>query len=242
MKVFAHRGASARLPENTMLAFRQAVADGADGVELDVMRCKSGELIVFHDETLDRLGNRPESPRDLDWRTLRQVKILDQGHIPLLEEVLTELGPQVEINIELKTHPNPLLRLIDQSLAESVAEMVARMRLADRVIVSSFDPLLLWRFASLADHVRTALLLSATSSRPLREGWALSLYPTGAVHPEAALVTSERLDRWRKRGRAIRVWTVDHPAEIRWLDAHAVDAVITNEPALAIAALRLPPR
>ena len=238
MKIFGHRGASARKPENTRLAFLQAVADGADGIELDVMRCKSGEIIVFHDETLARLAGRPESPRDLDWRALKKIKILDQAPIPLLEDILTEFGPQLEINIELKTHASPWRRLLDQSLAEAVAELITRMRLANRVIVSSFDPLLLWRFSSLSEHVRTALLLSAESSRPLREGWALPLYPAAGVHPQVSLVTAARLDRWRRQGREVRVWTVDHPAELRWLEAHAVDAVITNDPATARAALR----
>lgn len=238
MKIFGHRGASALAPENTLVAFRRALADGADGVELDVMPCRSGELIVFHDEELERLCGRPGATRSLDWRELRKVKVLDQERIPLLADVFEDIGRKTVINVELKTHPAPFYRLLDNGLALGVAELVARMRLYDNVIVSSFDPLLLRRFRAVTDRVPTALLLAAESSRPLREGWSLPLVGASAVHPEASLVNPARLRRWQRADLAIRVWTVDDPAELRWLRAAGVEAVITNNPAAAIAALK----
>ena len=237
MKIFGHRGASAHLAENTLPAFVRAVADGADGIELDVMPCASCEIIVCHDETLDRLAGRPEAPRRLRWEQLRTVKILDQAPIPLLVDVLEELGTKTQLNIELKTHPSALRRLIDHSLADEVAALLKAMGLQASCVVSSFDPLLLRRFAARAPEVETGLLLSAESSRPLREGWALAAMPRAAVHPQAPLVTPLRLARWHAQRRRVRVWTVDHPAELRWLAALGVDAVITNDPGAARAAL-----
>ena len=95
MLVLAHRGSSARAPENTLAAFRLAVEEGADGVELDVMRCGSGELVVCHDERLGRLAG-------LDWEVGRtpwwKLQRADVGHhfgqrarIPLLKEVFEAL-------------------------------------------------------------------------------------------------------------------------------------------------------
>jgi glycerophosphoryl diester phosphodiesterase len=229
--IVAHRGASADEVENTLASFRAARDQGADGVELDVMRCKSGEVVVFHDDDLVRLAHRPGNLRELHWDELREVDLSGQ-RIPLLSDVLESLGPMA-VNIELKSHPDWKRRLFDDGLAAAVAGLIRRYGLEDRALVSSFDPLLLMRFRGAAPEVSTGLLFAHDQSRPLREAWAAPVLKPTALHPESFLVDQITVDMWRGDGYAINVWTVDDPAELRCLEALGVDAVITNRPSLA---------
>ncbi len=251
--VIAHRGASAEAPENTLAAFRLARAQGADGVELDVMRCASGEVVVFHDDDLSRLAGRDEPTRALTLSALREIDLGGGETIPLLDEVLEAIGPML-INVELTSAPrwcspaagmgrlNPFLRLahrlVDDGLAAAVAEILARHRAEARALVSSFDPLLLLRFRRRAPAVPTGLLFAHDQALPYRRGWAAPIVAPAAVHPEASLVDAAALRRWHARGRAVNVWPVDDPAEIRLLCALGVDGLITNRPKLAQAVLQ----
>ena len=231
--MIAHRGASADAPENTLRAFRLAREQGADGVELDVLRCGSGEVVVFHDDDLARLGggSARDRVRAIDWATLATAEVGAGEHIPLLSAVLEELGPSMLINVELKSAPSWRLRVRDDGLAHEVAALIRRHNAAARVLVSSFDPLLLARFRQVSPEVATGLLFGADQGRPLREAWAAPLLKPRALHPEAALVDAVALRGWRARGYAVHVWTVDDPAELRGLAALGVDGVITNRPA-----------
>jgi glycerophosphoryl diester phosphodiesterase len=226
--VIAHRGASAGELENTLPAFRRARDEGADAVELDVMRCGSGEVVVFHDDDLQRLFSQSGETRTLPWRVLEALGI------PLLSQVLDELGP-LAVNVELKSHPDWRRRLVDDGLAAEVAKVIAGHE--DKVIVSSFDPLLLRRFRTAAPDVATGLLFAHDQSRPLRDAWAAQLLQPTALHPESLLVDQIAVEGWRARGYLVNVWTVDDPAELRWLAALGVDGVITNRPAASRKAL-----
>src|SRR6185312_5008402 len=136
--VLAHRGASALETENTVAAFRRARIDGADGVELDVLLCATGEVMVFHDDDLRRLGGRPERIADLPYRTLREVQLPRGTTIPTLEEALEAAGPRLLVNVELKA--NNLGFGPTAALVEAVAGVIARTESARRVLVSSFNP------------------------------------------------------------------------------------------------------
>jgi glycerophosphoryl diester phosphodiesterase len=228
-RVIAHRGASADAPENTLAAFRLAREQGADGVELDVMRCASGEVVVFHDDDLQRLGGRPAEVRESSYAALRTIDLGGGERIPLLEEVLAALGPLL-CNVELKSAPRWRGRLVDDGLAEAVAGLVFRAGAQDRVLVSSFDPLLLGRFRLQAPRVATGLLFAHDQARPYREAWAASLVRPAALHPERTLVDARAVRRWHARGLMVNVWTVDDAAEVRLLSALGVDGIITNRP------------
>lgn len=223
--VIAHRGASADAPENTIAAFRRARSDGADGVELDVMRCKSGDVIVFHDDDLVRLGKRQGRTRAQSLAALREIDLGGGERIPLLDDVLEEIGPML-INIELKSTST----LADDGLASAVADIVRHHGTGARALVSSFDPWLLLRFRRRAPDVATGLLFAHDQALPLRRAWATPLVRPTALHPESRLVDAARVRRWHARGRAVNVWTVDDPAELRWLAALRVDGIITNRP------------
>src|SRR5688500_1304458 len=124
MLVLAHRGASADAPENTLEAFQEAIVQNADGVELDVQRCGSGELVVCHDEMLERLAGLPWDLRETPWWKLREVDVgsklgFKRARIPLLEEVFDLLPHKMLINVEIKCDT-----FDDRGLSVEVAKLI----------------------------------------------------------------------------------------------------------------------
>jgi glycerophosphoryl diester phosphodiesterase len=229
--VIAHRGASRAAPENTLAAFRKARAFGADGVELDVMRCKSGEVVVFHDDDLARLAGRRERIADLPLAALREVDLGGGAGIPTLEEALEEIGDLL-VNVELKTDAV----LVDDGLAVATAAVLIRAARPVHMLVSSFNPAALGRFRRYLPDMSIGLLFERRARLTLRRPaiehvWAPLLGPH-ALHPESALVDAVSLARWRRLvpGCAVNVWTVDDPHEMAALAALGVDAIITNVP------------
>jgi glycerophosphoryl diester phosphodiesterase len=233
--VIGHRGASARAPENSVAAFRRAALDGADGVELDVLCCSTGEAVVFHDDDLLRLAGRPERVVDLSWAAVREVTLSGGARIPSLDEAFAACGPTLLVNIELKSRG-----LRDHRLAALVAGVSAAIDRAGaslRVMVSSFSPVALWRWRRERPDVKAALLFERESPLPIRRGWALPLVRPVAVHPDQRLCTATAVRRWHAAGYAVNTWTVDDPARIRALRDMGVDGLITNDPFAARAAL-----
>ena len=237
--VLGHRGASADAPENTLAAFRLALEQGAEGVELDVWRCASGEVVVHHDADARRTAG---SPLRVTSATLAELKRLDVGAwkgdrfrgqtVPTLPEVLQAL-PGAVLNVELKSAGVPDLRL-----AAAVARALRQAGAGDRCLVSSFDPALLAAFRAAAPGVPCGILFADDQRWRVRELVGTRLLRVRAVHPQWTLVTPERVRRWRARGLEVNTWTVDDPGTVARLCALGVAAVITNRPALARAAVR----
>jgi glycerophosphoryl diester phosphodiesterase len=239
--VLAHRGASALETENTLAAFRRAMSEGADGVELDVQRCATGEVVVFHDDDLTRLAGRPERIDALSLAALRQVRLLPGGDIPTLAEALDACGPAGLVNIEIK-HAG-LFPAGCRALVDGVGEVVARADAGHRVLVSSFSPGAVWWWRKRRPDVPSGLLFERPRRFhrpwPLRTDCLLPLLRPSAVHPEDTLCTADNVARWQARGFAVNVWTVDAPERITALAAMGVDGIITNDPARARSALTL---
>ena len=239
--VFAHRGASAFETENTLAAFRRAMADGADGVELDVQRCATGEIVVFHDDDLSRLAGRPERMDQLSLSAIREVRLLGGGEIPTLAEALDACGPAALVNIEIK-HAG-FLPIGCRTLVDAVAEVVTRADADQRVLVSSFSPGALWRWRKIRPDLASGLLFERP--RPFHRPWPLRtdiLLPVlrpQAVHPEETLCTLDSVARWRGLRYAVNAWTVDAPDRVEALATMGVSGIITNNPARARSVLTL---
>ena len=107
--VIGHRGAKGHLAENTLPSIDKAMYLGVDGVEIDIFRCASGELVVFHDQTLEKLTNATGYIEQLDLDSIRKIEVLGGFNIPTLEEVLNLIDGQVSLNIELKGSQTALL-------------------------------------------------------------------------------------------------------------------------------------
>jgi glycerophosphoryl diester phosphodiesterase len=231
MLVLGHRGASAHAVENTMAAFERARADGADGVELDVRLARDGELVVFHDEDLRRLAGRAERISDLDTAQLGRVELAGGERIPRLDEVLEATGPLL-VNVEIKP---PGWRSV-REVVRAVHRCVERAAAVDRVLVSSFDAAVV-ALVRQTTPLRTGLLFHARQRRPLRRAWLAPILRPHALHPEKVLVDGVSMAGWRRAGYGVNVWTVDDADEVRRLARLGVDAIISNDPAAARAAM-----
>jgi glycerophosphoryl diester phosphodiesterase len=229
--LLAHRGASADAPENTLEAFQEAMRQGADGVELDVMLCSTGEVVVCHDERLSRLAGVDWEVAKTPWWKLRRVDIGSLGgrapaYVPLLEHVLAALPLDKLVNVELKCET-----LDDGGLTARVVDVLDRAAAAEeRVVISSFNAACLWRLAELAPHLRRGYLIDPDKAFVFHGDILAPLVSKWSVHPFWRDCTSARAARWREAGLRIAAWTVDDANEARRLRALGVDYVITNRP------------
>lgn len=235
--IFAHRGAHKNLPENTMPAFQEAIDEDADGIELDVQMTSDGHLVVCHDETIDRTSDGNGQIVDHSLQELRALNFAagsadwEPATIPLLDEVLDLLAPtEVGLNIELK---NSVVRY--RGLEEQTVAAVRAHRMADQVVLSSFNHRSLVALAEIAPKIRRGLLYSDDLADPWDYAQRIGVQ---AVHPGGWLLRGrDDVPRFHAAGLGVRVWTLDDPDQIREAAALGVDAVITNDPTGARAAL-----
>jgi len=238
--LIAHRGASAVEAENSIAAFARARADGADGVELDVLLCATGEVMVFHDDDLLRLAGLPARIADLSLAELRSVRLRSGATIPTLQEAIEACGEALLINVELKAAQLAGSQL--RALVEGVASCLERAaaELPARVLVSSFNPRAVLAWRRRMPEVCAGLLIERESFLPLRRAWALPWLRPFSVHPEGILCTPEAVSRWHRRGYRVAAWTIDEANALRGLADMRVDAIITNHPARSRALLLAP--
>lgn len=233
--ILAHRGDSANAPENTLAAFRKALENGADGIELDVMLSADQKLVVIHDDTLDRTSNGHGKVGEMPLAALRE---LDAGswfdlkfkgeHIPLLDEVFAEFGGKFLINVELKNYKTP-----KDNLTDFVVALVKRHGLSDSVLLSSFNGRNLLRAKSLAPEIRTGLLtLPGLLGFPIRSFFGRR-FNADDLHPYHRDVSVKMVQSRHQLGQKVNVWTVDAPDDLRRVQACGVDMVICNDPAHA---------
>jgi len=223
--IIAHRGASAVAVENTEAAFRAAIDAGADGVELDVRLTSGGDVVVFHDDTLERLSGRRDRVDRLSLRELRRVPLIDGHRILTLAEALEALSGLL-VNVEIKAGAGPVPR----RLAEHTTRVIERSGAADRVLVSSFHPLVLAQVRRLS-RLPIGYLFHGEQGLPLRRNVPAHLLRAQAVHPHFGLATSARVRAWHRHGFAVNVWTVDDAALTARLVRAGVDSLITDDPA-----------
>jgi glycerophosphoryl diester phosphodiesterase len=264
VEVIAHRGFADVNPENTLGAFEQAVsvADGPATVELDVMPCASGEPVVFHDATLDRLTDPPaalagQAVHETPLAALRDLDVLDSGErVPLLREVFETLPAETRLNVELK-HPGDdpgVTGLLDP---EALARERTRWRpFVERVLslAGEYDHGLLvssfYEGALAATRaVDRTVPLAALFHRSIEDGLTVAdRHDCAAVHPPLDMIygtplfderhvsgPSDAVDvvaRAHDAGRAVNVWTVRTAEQARHLRAAGVDGLIVDDPAV----------
>ncbi|MCP3142712.1 glycerophosphodiester phosphodiesterase [Pyxidicoccus xibeiensis] len=238
MLLLAHRGASDDAPENTLEAFTEAARQGADGVELDAMVCGSGEVVVCHDDDLKRLAGLPWEVRSTPWWKLRRADVgstlgFAPARIPLLEEVLDALPEHFLVNIELKCE-----RFDDGGLAGKVGELVRRLGMSERVVVSSFNPLCLFRLAAAAPELRRGFLIDPDKPWAVQAYGLSPLVSSHSVHPSHEACTPERVAAWRNAGLRVAAWTVNDAERANVLARMGVSYLITNRPGVVRQALR----
>lgn len=238
-RVFAHRGASGYAPENTLEAFEIAARMGADGVELDVHICRDGELVVTHDETIERVSEGEGFVRDLSFSELKKLHFnrthpeFRDARIPSLEEVFDLLYPTgLHINIELK---NSLIDYPD--LEKRVVDLTARRFSLDRVIFSSFNHYSMLRMKALNPGFYCGLLYEASLVKPWTYAKELGM---DALHPHySQVITPGGFCREaHDAGIEVNTWTVNSRQDMIRTIKEGADILITNYPDKALELLK----
>lgn len=219
--VIAHRGASAESAENSLAAFRRALALGADGIELDVRLTRDGVPVVFHDATLRRLTLAKGRIVDRTWAELRALRVRGTEPIPRLEDVLRFVHGRAVVQIELKAGPVP-----------PVVRAVRAARAAGWVILASFD----WRLVTAArDFAPDIPRMLISEGRAAPAALIRRLAACGAaglsVH-HRAVTSAAWLRHFHQRGYAVWTWTVNDPGTTRRLAGWGIDALLGDDPAL----------
>jgi glycerophosphoryl diester phosphodiesterase len=224
-----------RYPENTLEAFSAAVRMGADGIELDVQLTKDGEIVVAHDERLERVC---DGTGYLNDHTLKELKSLDFSktlpgkvcRIPALSEVFSLVKPSaLTINVELKNTEHLYLELPQKLLA-----LVKEYGMEERVIYSSFNHYSLMHIKKLNPDAKIGLLYEFGLIDP----WVYANYvKADAVHPHYYVIAAlpETVKRCHENGLMVNVWTVDDPDAIKFMLKCGVDIIITDKPDIAAA-------
>ena len=234
--IFAHRGASAHAPENTLAAFELALAQNADAIELDVKLSADGRAVVIHDQTVDRTTGSHGRVKDLSFAELRA---LDAGSffsesyrgekIPALEEVFDAVGKRTFINVELTNYTTPR-----DSLVETVCMLVKKFGLQKHVLFSSFFASNLSKARAYLPEVPRGLLAFDGWLGAWARSFGFNFGRYQALHPYLKDVTSQQVQRVHRLNRRVHVWTVNAADDMRRLFHWGVDGIFTDDPQLAV--------
>ncbi len=219
MLIYAHRGYSAKYPENTISAFKAALPH-VDGIELDVQLTRDGRLVVIHDETVDRTTNGSGFVKDMTLRQLRLLRTESGERIPTLEEVLVLIEPSdITLNIELKTD-----RFAYAGIEYLTWLAVTEFKLEQRVVFSSFNPDTLVRLRDVARDARIAVLTGDGHPGLID---LVERIGAEAVHAQPEFVGTKDAATLREQNRLLRLYTINDPSELP--DMTGVDAIMTDE-------------
>ena len=233
----AHRGFSGKYPENTLLAFQKGIEAGADGFEFDTHLTKDVEIVIIHDERLDRTTNAQGFVKDYTLEELRKVDASkpfpECGFcgIPTLREYFELIrGRDLLTNIELK---NGIFWY--EGMEEKVIAMIREYGLEERVILSSFNHRSVMKCKALAPEIRCGFLTMSWLERP---GEYTAARGVECYHPLYLTLDRETVDELHGHGIRINTWTVNEEADLARMKELGVDAVIGNFPDRAAAYCR----
>ncbi|MBT6128066.1 MAG: glycerophosphodiester phosphodiesterase [Flavobacteriaceae bacterium] len=220
--IIGHRGAKGHVAENTLPSVAKAIELGVDGIEIDVFLCQSGELVVFHDKTLEKLTDSQGYIEDLPLDTIRKINVLGEYKIPTLEQVLELIDGKVFLNIELKGGgtAEPTHKLLTAVLKQK------KWR-ADQFIISSFNWEELKLFYGLNQEVPIAVL---TNADPLDALPIAQEVNAQAINPNFKALNEKNVKKIQQAGYKVFPYTINNPKDIQKMMFLKVDGIITDYP------------
>jgi glycerophosphoryl diester phosphodiesterase len=228
-KIIAHRGGRKWAPENTLAAFAKSCQAGFDGVELDIQRASTGEVVVFHDDDIGRTTNGVGLLKDISFAELRR---LDAGswfdekfvgeQIPLLQEVFDLVDGKLTLHIEIKNAPYEY-----PGIEEDLLDLLNGYRHKDNVVISSFDHTVLARLNKLAPELPTAFLAEGIF---VDIGAYAKRFGATHWHPSYHSLTKKAIDDAHQAGLTVNTWTPNAPREWSELVKANADGIITDDP------------
>ena len=231
-KIIGHRGGAAGYPENTLASFKKAVELGADGVEFDVQLTEDNEVVVIHDELIDRTMTDTGLVRDYKLSELKDMSAgeyyssdFKDEKIPTLREVLEVVSDLEIINIELKNF------LDYPGLEEKVLKLVDEFGIMDKVIISSFNHQSLQKIKKLQPEIKTGALLMARLINPADYAFKRGF---NALNLHFLTADSDIIEKAHFMGLDLNVYTVNQPEKLVELAAAGVDMIITDDVEMAL--------
>lgn len=223
-RVLGHRGARGHAPENTLKGFRLGVALGADWVECDVHLTRDGQVVVIHDDTVDRTTTGSGAVRDLTLAQIRQLDAGDGERVPTLEALLDWAKPLAPLGvaIEIKSENSAA-----SSLAAAVVRVVNAHAMVERVMVISFDTAAIREVKALAPEIRTGWLFADPQAQVIQAAQQLG---ASAIWPQLRLVTRDLVDRCHQQGVAVWTWLANSSEDIEQALSAGVDGMGSDFP------------
>lgn len=222
MLKIGHRGAKGYEPENTLIAFEKAINLGVDGIELDVHLSSDNELIVIHDETVDRTTNGKGEVNQLSLKELKALKIELTEKIPTLTEVLDLVNKRCFVNIELKGigTAKPVTQLISHYISEKNWDY-------NNFIISSFDWKMLEETHLLNSKIKIGVLTEESIDKALAFAKKINAF---AIHPDYELLSKENVILMQQNGFEVYPWTVNSENAIQKIKSFNVNGIISDFP------------
>jgi glycerophosphoryl diester phosphodiesterase len=222
MLKIGHRGAKGYEPENTLNSFQKALDMQVNGIELDVHLSADGELIVIHDETIDRTTNGKGHVNSLSLQELKAFRIENEHQIPTLSEVFDLVNKDCFINIELKSYESTdaVASLIECYVSEKKWQY-------KHFLVSSFDWNALQQLAFLNDKIPIGVL--AETNLDLAQAFA-KFIQAKSIHPHFHLLTKENTAQMQEKGFEVFPWTINEPEDIAKIKTFNINGIITDFP------------
>ena len=226
--IIGHRGASAVAPENTMAAFREAIATGADGIEFDVRLTRDGVPVIIHDNSLYRTAGLRHRIADLPWSELQQI----DASVPSLEQLFklfesNNLGMYLEMKCDSPSEHVPL--------AKACCQLIDDYSFKERLMIECFDLNALIVVKNIDSEIKTAALFHQSlfpEQRVIDKALAIEASALALHH---RLAREPLVQKARDAGLHVAVWTVDDPAWVARAKSTGIDALITNDPAAMLA-------
>lgn len=229
--VFAHRGASAYAPENTLSAFDLAVQQGCDGIELDVHLSLDKKLIVIHDEHIEKTTNGKGLVQDL---TVEELKEYDAGSwfnetfkgekIPLLEEVFELVPPHILINVEIKNIPS-----FYEGIEHELCQIIRKYKREETLVVSSFDHQSLLEVNRICPEVKIGLLYVSNLFDHVKYAESIHV-PVYSLHPKHDCIKRQDIKKAVQKGLYVFPWTVNNTEQMKEMVTYGFSGIMTDYP------------
>lgn len=222
MLKIGHRGAKGYEPENTLLGFQKAIELEVNRIELDVHLSADGEIMVIHDETVDRTTNGKGRVNQLTLAELKQLKTAKEQSIPTLAEVFDLIDQKCEVNIELKSFEasKAVVTLIEKYISEKKWQY-------NQFIVSSFD----WNVLKQIAFLNTAIPIGVLTETDLDLALAFAKFVQAkSIHPYFHLLTAANTKQLQEEGFQVFPWTVNESEDIKKIKNYTIDGIISDFP------------
>ena len=229
MEIWGHRGAYDHAPENTLTGFQLAADMGADGIEFDIQLTRDGEVVVIHDEKIDRTSDGHGYVKDFTLSELKKFNFNKKGitkplfmEIPTLDEAIQLLKPlQIKINIEFKTG-----KVYYENIEAKALEIINKHNMLEKTVWSSFNHYSIQKLKQLEPYAETALL---SGSEIHITGEQCEKTGASALHPHIMqLLYPGLVKECHERGIKVRTWTVNEPEHLKLAKDSGVDGICTN--------------